>query len=120
MKDYYDYCSMISRNFKHKPKPTTLHRRTCPICDANNVNIYYSVQLDRYVCKACMDKLVNKNTQEIRDMSFARKMKRKPPTKGAKLEGVYCCGFPMELKTIGNNEIVLYCRKCGREKGKLR
>lgn len=47
-----------AQRFKFKSKPTVLHQRTCPICDRKLVNIYYSNQLERYVCKNCMDKLL--------------------------------------------------------------
>ena len=46
------------RDIKFKSKPTTLHHKTCPICDSKRVNIYYSNQLDKYICKKCVDKLV--------------------------------------------------------------
>lgn len=51
---YTDFCT---REYKSKPKPTVLHRKTCPICDSKLVNIYYSQQLDKYICAKCMDKL---------------------------------------------------------------
>ena len=59
MFDYIDYYTPIcGRSFKYKPKPTVLHHKTCPICESKRVNIYYSTQLDKYVCKKCMDKLL--------------------------------------------------------------
>lgn len=42
-----------------KKKQTVLHQKTCPICDSKRVNVYYSNQLDKYICKKCMDKLLN-------------------------------------------------------------
>lgn len=42
-----------------KPMPTTLHQRTCTDCGRTLVNIYYSAQLDRYICKKCIDSFMN-------------------------------------------------------------
>lgn len=42
--------------FKRSGKPLTLHRRTCPTCDSKLVNLYYSAQAEKYMCKACLDK----------------------------------------------------------------
>ena len=42
--------------FKFKSKPTVLHQRSCSICDRKFVNVYYSNQLKKYICKKCMDK----------------------------------------------------------------
>ena len=44
--------------FRLKSKPTVLHQKTCPVCDRKLVNIYYSNQLEKYICKKCMDKLL--------------------------------------------------------------
>ena len=52
---YYDF---LMNDVKVKPKPTTLHRKTCPICDKKLVNVYYFNQLDKYICKECMYKLL--------------------------------------------------------------
>lgn len=52
---YYDF---LLNDIKVKPKPTVLHHKTCPICDRKLVNVYYSNQLDKYICKKCMDKLL--------------------------------------------------------------
>ena len=52
---YYDF---LMGDFKVKNKPTTLHHKTCPICDSKRVNVYYSNQLEKYICKKCMDKLL--------------------------------------------------------------
>lgn len=50
------YTDFLTSGIKLKPKPTVLHQKTCPICDSKRVNIYYSNQLDKYMCKKCMDK----------------------------------------------------------------
>lgn len=50
---YTDFLTSVT---KLKPKPTVLHQKTCPICNSRRVNIYYSNQLDKYICKKCMDK----------------------------------------------------------------
>lgn len=42
-----------------KPMPIVLHQKTCPDCGRKLVNLYYSGQLDRYICKKCVDKLMN-------------------------------------------------------------
>lgn len=52
---YYDF---LLNDIKVKPKPTVLHHKTCPICDSKCVNVYYSNQLDKYICKKCMDNLL--------------------------------------------------------------
>ena len=57
MFDYYDYYS-LNVPFRYKNKPTTLHHKTCPVCDRKLVNVYYSNQLDKYICKKCMDRLL--------------------------------------------------------------
>ena len=54
--EYYTYLAL--RHRKVESKPTTLHHKTCPICDSKRVNIYYSNQLDKYICKKCMDRLL--------------------------------------------------------------
>lgn len=51
---YYDF---LLNDIKVKPNPTVLHHKTCPICDRKLVNVYYSNQLEKYICKKCMDKL---------------------------------------------------------------
>lgn len=38
-------------------KPTILHRKTCPVCDQKLVNVYYSEYMQKYLCKACINKL---------------------------------------------------------------
>ena len=53
---YYDF---LLNDIKVKSKPTTLHHKTCPVCDRKLVNVYYSNQLEKYICKKCMDKLSN-------------------------------------------------------------
>lgn len=53
------YLDMYKTQYlKFKPQPTVLHKKTCPICDRKFVNIYYSKQLGKYICKKCMDKLL--------------------------------------------------------------
>lgn len=47
-----------TQRFKFKSKPTVLHQRACPICDRKLVNVYYSNQLEKYICKKCMDNLL--------------------------------------------------------------
>lgn len=54
------YTDFLLRELKFRPKPTTLHHKTCPICDRKLVNIYYFNRLDKYVCKECMNKLLEK------------------------------------------------------------
>lgn len=44
--------------FKFGSKPTVLHQRTCSICDRKLVNVYYSNQLEKYICQKCMDELL--------------------------------------------------------------
>lgn len=51
------YTDFLWRDFKIKPRPTVLHERTCPDCNSKRVNVYYSAQLDKYICKKCRDKL---------------------------------------------------------------
>ena len=46
--------------FKRSGKPLTLHRKTCPNCDSKLVNLYYSAQAEKYMCKACLDKYLGK------------------------------------------------------------
>lgn len=46
-------------HLKFKPKPTVLHHRACPDCGRKLVNVYYSAQLNRYICKKCMDGFMN-------------------------------------------------------------
>ena len=52
--EYYNF--LWGNSIKLKPRPTVLHQKTCPICDSKRVNIYYSSQLEKYICKKCMDK----------------------------------------------------------------
>lgn len=59
MFDYVNYYMPVcGRSFKYKSKPIVLHHRTCPICESKRVNVYYSNQLEKYICKKCMDKLL--------------------------------------------------------------
>lgn len=45
-------------------KPLVLHQKTCPICDRKRVNLYYSVQMDKYMCKHCIDQLMKEKEKE--------------------------------------------------------
>ena len=54
------YTDFLTSVINLKPKPTVLHQKTCPICDSKRVNIYYSNQLDKYICRKCMDKSLTK------------------------------------------------------------
>lgn len=51
---------MMLQPFKFGSKPTVLHQKTCPMCDRKLVNVYYSNQLEKYICKKCLDKLLGK------------------------------------------------------------
>ena len=46
---------------KFKNRPTILHRETCPLCERKLVNLYYSSQLEQYICKRCRDQLLEAN-----------------------------------------------------------
>ena len=46
--------------FRSSGKPTVLHRRTCPNCGKKLVNLYYSAQAERYICKECLDAILTK------------------------------------------------------------
>jgi hypothetical protein len=54
---YYDF---LLNDIKIKPKsrPIVLHQKTCPVCEKKLVNLYYSAQVDMYMCKSCMDKMI--------------------------------------------------------------
>ena len=54
--EVYTYFLLRDLKSKSKPKPTVLHQKTCPICDSKRVNVYYSNQLDKYICKKCIEK----------------------------------------------------------------
>ena len=58
---YTDFLLGVS---KVKDIPTVLHQKTCPVCDSKRVNLYYSNQLDKYICKKCMDKLLGEKGGE--------------------------------------------------------
>lgn len=51
----YDF---LLNDIKVKKKRTVLHQKTCPTCGNKLVNVYYSKQLDKYICKKCTDKLL--------------------------------------------------------------
>ena len=61
---FSEYYNFLMNDIKFKPKPTVLHQKTCPMCDRKLVNVYYSNQLDKYICKKCMDKLLNEKGGE--------------------------------------------------------
>ena len=42
-------------------RPTILHRMTCPCCGKKLVNLYYSATQDKYFCKDCLDKVLNRS-----------------------------------------------------------
>lgn len=50
---YLDMCR--TERFRFSTKQTVLHRKTCLICDRKLVNLYYSNQLEKYICKKCME-----------------------------------------------------------------
>lgn len=50
-----------AEHFKFKPKPVVIHQATCSDCGRRLVNTYYSGQLDRYICKKCLDKFLSTN-----------------------------------------------------------
>lgn len=49
---------------KRKPKPKVLHRETCPECGRKLVNLYYSEQLNKYICKKCTDDISEEKGDE--------------------------------------------------------
>lgn len=59
----YTSLYMLERKKLYR-KPTVLHHQTCPICDAKRVNLYFSSQLEKYICKRCMDKLIGNKEME--------------------------------------------------------
>jgi transposase-like protein len=61
---FHGYYDVLLKGIKIKPKPTVLHQKTCPICGRERVNIYYSSQLDKYICKKCMDSLLDEKGGE--------------------------------------------------------
>ena len=54
----YSYTDLLMRKRKYKPTPTILHQKTCLVCNRKLVNVYYSNQLEKYICKKCTDKLL--------------------------------------------------------------
>lgn len=57
------YYNFLLNDIKIKPKSTVLHQKTCPICEAKLVNVYYSTQHDKYICKKCIDFLIKGEKQ---------------------------------------------------------
>lgn len=49
---------------KRYTRPTKIHRSTCPVCENKLVTLYYSAQLDKYVCRKCMDALLGENKRD--------------------------------------------------------
>ena len=60
------YLDMYRTLFMPKKRKLVLHRRTCPICARKLVNLYYSEQLKKYICKNCTDNLVGNITEETK------------------------------------------------------
>lgn len=67
-----DYFSMLYTNMAiaemkrilkshSNPKPTVLHRATCPFCGRKLVNIYFSNSQNEYMCKECLDKTLKRS-----------------------------------------------------------
>lgn len=54
----HSYSDFLLSDIKVKPTPTVLHHKTCPVCDRKLVNVYYSNQFEKYICKKCMDNLL--------------------------------------------------------------
>lgn len=48
---------MIYDRFYAKGRLLVLHRETCPECKRNLVNLYKSDELQRYLCRECLEKL---------------------------------------------------------------
>lgn len=48
-------------------KPLKIHRATCPHCDSKLKTLYYSAQLDRYICKTCMDVFMGQKKEAHHD-----------------------------------------------------
>lgn len=44
-----------AEGIKIKKRPAVLHHHTCPDCGRKLVNLYYSAQLEKYLCKKCME-----------------------------------------------------------------
>ena len=64
MFDYLPYYDVfLSGRIKRslRSQPTVLHHKTCPDCGRKLVNLYYSNQLERYICKRCMDTHIGEN-----------------------------------------------------------
>ena len=61
------YSDMVTAEIKRmlkahsKPKPTVLHRATCPCCGRKLVNVYFSNQQNEYMCKECLDKTLKRS-----------------------------------------------------------
>ena len=54
----------MKRKLAAKSKPISemvLHRRTCPVCGAKMVNLYFCSKSGEFVCKRCKDELEENN-----------------------------------------------------------
>ena len=52
---------------KRYTRPAKIHRTTCPDCGNKLVTLYYSKQLDKYVCRKCTDALSGKDKEKHHD-----------------------------------------------------
>lgn len=43
-------------HLKRYPKPVKLNHQTCPICNKQDVNVYWVSQLEKYICKNCIER----------------------------------------------------------------
>jgi len=59
---YFDMYTMYmvksNKSSVTSSKPIVLHQKTCPVCNRQLVNLYYSAQLEMYICKKCIDNLM--------------------------------------------------------------
>jgi len=59
-------------------KKVVLHDKSCDYCDKPHVDVYYSCQLDAYICDHCMKILLGEtNNESIRKASKTVQKKRK-------------------------------------------
>lgn len=64
-REYLDMYMIEPR--KRYTRPNKIHRSTCPVCESKLVTLYYSKQLDKYVCRKCTDMLLGENKEERHD-----------------------------------------------------
>lgn len=50
------FVSNVKRKLGTCKRSTVLHRKTCPVCGKNLVNLYLLSSSNEYMCKECMDK----------------------------------------------------------------